>query len=63
VKPWTLAVSAADSVVIAGKPVHAYRAELTGPESPITFWVSTDAPHLLLKIAVAGQPLEMLRAP
>jgi zinc protease len=63
VKPWTLVVAAADSVMIGGKPVHAYRAELTGPESPITFWVSTDAPHLLLKIAVAGQPLEMLRVP
>jgi hypothetical protein len=63
VKPWTLVVAAADSVIIGGKPVQAHRAELTGPESPITFWVSTDAPHLLLKIAVAGQPLEMLRVP
>jgi len=63
VKPWTLVVAAADSVVIGGKALHAYRADLTGPESPITFWVTSDAPHLLLKIAVAGQPLEFLRAP
>ena len=63
VKPWTLVVAAVDSVMIAGKTVRAYRADLTGPESPITFWVSSDAPHLLLKIAVAGQPLEFVRAP
>lgn len=63
VKPWTLAVSGTDSVTIAGKAIEAYRAELVGPDAPLTFWVSTAAPHLLLKIALAGQPLEFLRVP
>jgi hypothetical protein len=63
VKPWTLAVAGTESVTIAGKAIEAYRAELTGPEAPLTFWVSTATPHLLLKVALAGQPLEFLRVP
>ena len=61
IKPWTLAVSGTDSVTVGGKPVEAYRTELTGPPAPLTFWVSTAAPHLLLKIASA--PVEIIRIP
>ncbi len=63
IKPWTLAVSATDTIAVAGKPTEAYRAELTGGPSPLTFWVTTAGPHLLVKIAVAGQPLEFVRIP
>jgi zinc protease len=63
IKPWTLAVSGTETVTVGGKPVEAYRAELTGAASPFTFWVSTAAPHLLLKIAIAAAPVEIIRIP
>jgi len=63
IKPWTLAVSGTESVTIGGKAVEAYRTELTGPPAPLTFWVSTAAPHQLLKIAIAGAPVEFVRVP
>jgi len=63
IKPWTLAVTGTETVTIAGKPVETYRAELTGAASPLTFWVSTAAPHLLYKIAISGAPVEITRVP
>lgn len=63
IKPWTLAVAGTESVTVGGAPVEAYRAELTGPPAPLTFWVSTAAPHLLLKIAIAGAPVDFIRVP
>jgi zinc protease len=63
VKPWTLAVTGTERVTLGGQAVEAYRAELTGGPATLNFWVSTASPHRLLKITVAGQPLEFLRAP
>jgi zinc protease len=63
IKPWTLAVSGTETVSIGGKSVEAYRAELTGPETAFTFWVSTATPYTLVKFALAGQPLEFVRVP
>ena len=63
VKPWTLAVTGTESVTLGGKAIEAYHAELTGGPATLNFWISTAAPHRLLKITVAGQPLEFLRAP
>ncbi len=36
-------------------------AELTGGQQPVSFWISTAAPHRLMKLTVAGTPLEMIR--
>lgn len=63
IKPWTLAVAGTESVTIGGKPVEAYRAELTGGASAITLWVTTASPHQLVKLGIAGQPIEFVRAP
>ncbi len=63
IKPWTLAVSGVETLTIGGRPVEAYKAELTGPAAPLTLWVSTAKPHDLLKIAIVGQPLEFVRVP
>jgi hypothetical protein len=62
-KPWTLAVAGVEQVTVGGKPVEAYKADLTGPAAPISMWVTTAAPHTLVKIAVVGQPLEFIRVP
>ena len=63
IKPWILAVSGVEAVTIGGTPVEAFKAELNGPSAPLTLWVSTAKPHTLLKIAIAGQPLEFVRVP
>ncbi len=63
IKTWSLAVAGADSVEVGGKPVPAYRAELTGGPTPLTIWVSRQSPHTLLKLGIAGQPVEFIRVP
>lgn len=63
IKPWTLAVTGTEQVTVGTSPVEAYKAELSGPSVPLTLWVSTAKPHLLLKLALAGQPLEFSRVP
>jgi len=63
IKPWTLAVAGLETLTIGGKPVETFKAELSGPSAPLTLWVSVAAPHTLLKIAIAGQPLEFVRVP
>jgi len=63
IKPWTLAVTGTEQVTVGTGQVEAYKAELSGPSAPLVLWVSTAKPHLLLKIAIAGQPLEFTRVP
>jgi zinc protease len=63
IKPWTMAVTGTEMVTVGGKPTEAYRAELTGPPASLTFWVSTASPHLLLKLAIAGAPVDFIRIP
>jgi hypothetical protein len=43
--------------------VEAYRVELSGGASPLILWVSTATPHQLVKLGIAGQPIEFLRVP
>lgn len=59
----TLAVTGTEPVAIGTEQVEAYRAELSGGAQGFTFWVSTTAPHRLLKIGIAGAPVEFVRAP
>lgn len=63
IKPWTLSVEGTESVTVGGSAVEAYRASLIGGPAPLTFWVSTAAPYTLLKLAIAGVPLEIVRVP
>ena len=65
IKPWTLTVTGTDSVKLGGgtQTVAAYRAELAGGAAPLVLWVSTAAPHLLVKLGIAGQPVEFVRVP
>lgn len=63
IKPWTLSVTGTEQVMVGTGQVEAYKAELSGPSAPLILWVSTAKPHVLLKIAIAGQPLEFTRVP
>jgi len=57
----TLAVVSTDTVTLAGGPVAAFRAEWTGAWQPATFWISTRPPHRVLRIAVSGAPVDVVR--
>jgi len=59
----TLAVTATESVTVPAGTFEAYRADLTGGEAPFTIWVSASAPHRILKVALAGQPIEFVLVP
>ncbi len=58
----TLSVTGTESVTTPAGTVESFRAELTGGPQPVTFWVSVAAPHVIQKIAIAGTPVEMVRA-
>jgi hypothetical protein len=50
-----------ETVVLPAGPVEAYKVDFSGGWQPATFWVSTAAPHRLLKIGVANTPVEIIR--
>ncbi len=55
-----LSVKAVESVTVPAGTFEAYRAELVGGPTTITMWISTANPHRLLKLAPAGQPVEIV---
>src|SRR3972149_6352657 len=61
VKVWTLSVSGTEILTIGGQAVEAYRTDLVGGAAPLTLWGTTPAPYRLIKIGVAGQPVEFVR--
>jgi zinc protease len=58
----TLAVTGTETLTIGGQTFECYTVELTGGQQPVNFWISTAAPHRLMKLTVAGAPIEMIRA-
>jgi len=58
----SLAVTGTEEVATPAGAAECYRVELSGGQQPATFWVTIAAPHRLMKIALAGTPLEILRA-
>ena len=59
----TLTVEGTETVALESGPVEAYRVELAGGPQPAALFVSTVAPHRLLRIAPAGAPVEIVRVP
>lgn len=57
----TLAVTGTVGLAIGDSKVECYTAELTGGPQPVNFWITTAAPHRLMKLTVAGAPIEMIR--
>ncbi len=65
IKPWTLAVTGTEELDTPAGKIAAFKAELSGGPTALSFWVSQAAPHLLLKVALVGGPVpvEFIRAP
>ncbi|HEX8359824.1 MAG TPA: hypothetical protein VF613_06950 [Longimicrobium sp.] len=57
----TLRVTGVETVAVPAGEFSAYRAELSGGERPVVFWVSAQAPHPVVRIAVPGTPIEFVR--
>ena len=61
-KVTTLKVVGIETVALPAGATEAYKVEFSGGWQPATFWVSTAAPHRLLKIVVTNTPVEIVRA-
>ncbi len=58
---YTLAVAGSEEVTVPAGTFKAYKVEVTGGSQPMTLYVSQDAPHRLLKMTIAGAPVEVVR--
>jgi predicted Zn-dependent peptidase len=57
--PVTLAVTGEESVVVPAGTFAAWKVDLTGGEQTTSFWIEKAAPYRVVKIAVAGAPIEV----
>jgi hypothetical protein len=62
VRPVTLTVAGTEQVTVPAGTFETYRVEQTGGEAPLTYYITTAAPHRIVRITFAGQPIEMVLA-
>ena len=62
VEPITLTVVGSESVTVPAGTFETWKVEQKGGEAGATLFISKDAAHRLVKIAPAGQPIELLLA-
>ena len=58
----TLAVKGTEKLTVPAGTFDVYRVDLSGGQAPVSLYVTTDAPHRLVKIAPQGAPLEFVLA-
>lgn len=61
-KQITLQAMAAESVTVPAGTFPTLRVEMTGLEQPMTMYVTSAAPHRIVKMTLAGQPVEFVLA-
>lgn len=57
----TLKVIGTETVTLPGGPTEAFKVEMSGGWQGAMFWVTTAAPHRLVKISIANTPVEIVR--
>lgn len=57
VAPVTFTVGAAQSVTVPAGTFQAFRVESAGGSSPLVLWLRADAPHVVVRQELVGQPL------
>ena len=57
----TLRVASVETVDVPAGKAETYRAEMATAEATVSFYVTTAAPHRLMRITIAGTPLEFVR--
>lgn len=60
VRQVTLAVTGTEAVTVPAGEFQTYRIEMSGGDTPVTMFVTTAAPHRVVKIAPAGAPIELV---
>ncbi|HEX6133039.1 MAG TPA: DUF3108 domain-containing protein [Longimicrobiales bacterium] len=60
VSPYTFRVTGTEDVTLPGGTFKAFRVEVEGTQ-PLVIHVAQDGPHRLLRLQVAGTPLELVR--
>lgn len=60
VRQVTVRVAGTESVTVPAGTFEAYRVEVEGGPAPVTLFVTTAAPHHVVKIAPTGQPVEFV---
>jgi hypothetical protein len=61
VKTYTLKVAGTESVTVPAGTAETYKVEMSGGQQPVTMYITTAAPHQVMKITVAGAPIEIVR--
>lgn len=61
-KQLSLQATAAESVTVPAGTFPTLRVEMTGLEQPMTMYVTSAAPHRIVKMTLAGQPVEFVLA-
>jgi predicted Zn-dependent peptidase len=62
VKTYTLKVTGTESVTVPAGTFESFVVTMSGGQQPVTLYVTTEAPHRVVKMTVAGAPIEMVRA-
>jgi hypothetical protein len=57
VGPVTFTVGATESVTVPAGTFQAHRVQSEGGSAPLVLWLRADAPHVVLKQEVVGQPI------
>lgn len=57
VGPVSFQVGATESVTVPAGTFQAFRVSSTGGSSPVTLWLRADAPHVVLRQEIVGQPI------
>ncbi|MEO7771514.1 MAG: insulinase family protein [Gemmatimonadaceae bacterium] len=56
----TFAVAGTEDVTVPAGKFTAYRVEITGLEQPMNYFITTSAPHRIVKMTFSGAPLEFV---
>jgi zinc protease len=62
VKTYTMKVTGTESVTVPAGTFETYAVSMSGGQQPVTMYITTAAPHQLVKLTVAGAPIEVVRA-
>ncbi|HSJ62292.1 MAG TPA: insulinase family protein [Gemmatimonadaceae bacterium] len=62
VKTYTFKVTGTESVTVPAGTFESFVVALSGGQQPATLYITTEAPHRVVKMTVAGAPIEMVRA-
>ncbi len=62
VHPLTLSAKVTESLTVPAGTFEVYRVEILGGSAPVAMYVTTTAPHRLIKVAPEGAPLEFVLA-